>query len=137
MKEGWQNDEYFVLCESQDEAKSVTERYRLHDYLPGYFIVGLKGWDDFILSDSEGNYHVVPTVPLTKEELRHYSFPATPLKLQVDGKFTGRVKWYVKPTIFGGSPTQKENIAWLSHDQHVKAVIFWNKTYFDVRGKTA
>ena len=47
MREGWCNDDYWSLCEDETEAEHLTASYGLADYLPGYFIVGLKGWDDF------------------------------------------------------------------------------------------
>jgi len=43
MHEGWFNDDYWPLCEDQREA----------EHLPGYSIVGLKGWD-FILAAANG-----------------------------------------------------------------------------------
>jgi hypothetical protein len=137
MKDGWYNDEHFVLFESQEEATAATLRYGLSNYLPGFFVVGLKGWDDFILCDIRGQYFTVPTVPLSKEELTPYSFPAETLKLRADARFENRIKWYVTPIVFGGSPTQKENLAWITHDEHAEAVRFWNKTYFDLKNKTA
>jgi hypothetical protein len=47
MREGWCNDDYRSLCEDETEAEHLTASCGLADYLPGYFIVGLKGWDDF------------------------------------------------------------------------------------------
>ena len=137
MKDGWHNDDHFVLFESQEEATAATDRYGLSNYLPGFFIVGLKGWDDFILCDMRGMYFTVPTVPLSKEELRPYLFPAETLRLQEDSRFENRIKWYVTPIVFGGSPTQKENMIWIAHEQHAELVRFWNKTYFDLKNKTA
>jgi len=88
MKDGWHNDEYFALYENRAEAEAATERYRLANYLPGYLIVGLKFWDDFILCDSEDKYYTVPTVPLVREELRASSFPTESLKLRADTKLS-------------------------------------------------
>jgi hypothetical protein len=137
MKDGWYNDEFFALYESKEEAERATARYRLSDYLPGFLIVGLKFWDDFILCDSEGRYHTVPTVPLVREEMRAYSFPAESLKLRADAKLSGKIKWYIQPIVFSGSPSKAENMAWISHDQHAEAVVYWNKMYHDLKGKTA
>ncbi|MEO6003797.1 MAG: hypothetical protein ABIZ04_09980 [Opitutus sp.] len=137
MKDGWHNEEHFVLFESKDEATAATTRYSLSDYLPGFFIVGFRGWDDFILCDVHGEYFTVPTVPLTKAELTPYSFPANTLKLKSDARFENRIKWYVTPIAFGGSPTQKENVVWITHEEHVELVRFWNKTYRDIKNKTA
>ena len=137
MKEGWHNDEHFVLFESQEEARSATIRYGLPDYLPDFFIVGLKGWDDFILCDLRGDYFSVPTVPLSIEVVRPYAFPVETLKLTTDSRFENRIKWYIKPVVFGGDPTSKENMTWLSHDVHERAVRYWNDLYRELKGKTA
>jgi hypothetical protein len=137
MKEGWHSDDHFILFESKEEAKLATSRYGVSDHLPGYFVVGLKGWDDFILCDMDSNYYTVPTVPIAKEEIRPFSFPAETLKLKSDDRFSNKIKWYIKPIVFGGSPTEKENMIWITHEQHIEAVRFWNKTYFEIKNKTA
>ena len=137
MKDGWFNDEYFALYESQEEATNATARYQVSEYLPGFFVVGLKFWDDFILCNTDGRYYTVPTVPLSREEVQAYAFPSESLKLRTDPKFAGKIKWYVQPLVFGGSASAAENLAWISHDQHVEAVVYWNKLFRDLRGKTA
>lgn len=137
MKEGWFNDEYFALYENQEEAASATARYRISEYLPGFIVVGLKFWDYFILCETDGKYYTVPTVPLAREELRAYSFASAPLKLRADAKLAGKIKWYIQPIVFSGSPSDPKNMAWISHDQHVEAVVYWNKMYRDLRGNTA
>src|ERR1022692_108596 len=108
MKDGWQDDDYFILFESQEEAMAATTRYGLSEFLPSYFVVGLKGWDDFILCDTNAKYYTVPTVPLSKEEIRSYSFPAETLKLKSDVRLANKVKWYIKPIVFGGSPPERK-----------------------------
>ncbi len=135
MKDGWFNDEYFALYETKNEATSATERYQLQEYLPGFSVVGLEFWDDFILCDREGRYYTVPTVPLAREELEAFPFPAESLKLRMDPKLAGKIKWYVQPVVFGGSTSALENTAWVSHDQHVELVSYWNKLYRDLKRK--
>ncbi len=135
MREGWYNDDYWSLCEDQKEAEQLTTTYGLADYLPGYFIVGLKGWDDFIVCDREGQYFLVPTVPLERGSLASFSFPAASPRLESDERFTGKIKWYVKPIRFGGDPSAKENMAWLSQAEHVQVVKWWNKFYNDTFAK--
>ncbi|MEP6672209.1 MAG: hypothetical protein ABJF10_23805 [Chthoniobacter sp.] len=135
MREGWCNDDYWSMCEDQKEAEHLAVLYGLAEYLPGYFIVGLKGWDDFILCDREGRYFSVPTVPLERAKLAPFRFPETALPLESDERFAKKIKWYVKPILFGGDPTAEENRTWLSPDQHVQAVKWWNKVYYDMLAK--
>jgi hypothetical protein len=47
------------------------------------------------------------------------------------------VKWYVKPIMFGGDPTAKENIAWVPFEQHAELVRWWSKLYRDTVGKNS
>ena len=131
MKEGWFNDDYWSLCEDEKEAQRLTATYGLADYLPGYFIVGFRGWDDFILADSESRHFLVPTLPLEHQKLSPFEFPAAKMQLEPDERFTSKIKWYVKPILFGGDPAARENMTWLSLDDHVKAVKWWNRFYFD------
>ena len=35
MREGWGNDDYWSLCEDQEEAKHLTAMYGVGEYLPG------------------------------------------------------------------------------------------------------
>jgi hypothetical protein len=129
MTEGWYENDYWSMCDDQKEGEELTTAYGLADYLPGYFIVGLKGWDDFILCDLDGQYFLVPTVPLERSNLESFHFPALPLRLESDDRFTGKIKWYKLPIKFGGNPSAEENMAWLSQTQHVEAVKWWNKLY--------
>lgn len=114
MREGWNNGDYWSLCEDRTEAEHLTTIYGLADYLPGYFIVGLKNWDDFILCDREGRYFSVPTVPVEPASLAPFHFPSESLPLEADERLAGKFKWQVKPIRFGGDPAAKENMAWLS-----------------------
>jgi hypothetical protein len=132
MKEGWFNDNYWAICETPQEAKDITVLYGLTDYLPGYSIVGMKGWDDFILADWESQYHIIPVLPLDRKYLKPFHFPAQTFRLEKDERFTRKIKWYVQPTVFGGDPSSEGNILWLSLDEHAKAVKWWNKLYLDV-----
>ena len=100
MTEGWFNDDYWILCEDVTEAEQVTALYGVAEYLPDYLIVGLKGWDDFILCNRESRYFTVPTVPLDKQYLEPFDFPVEPMKLEADKKLVGKIKWYETPIIF-------------------------------------
>src|SRR5690242_273094 len=127
MREGWCDDDYWALCEDEKEAEHLTCPYEIARYLPGYSLVGLKGWDDFILIDRESHYFTVPTVPLDRANVVPFRFPAETLGLEPDERFRSKIKWYVQPIRFGGDPKAKENIAWLSLREHVEAVKWWNK----------
>ena len=69
--------------------------------------------------------------------IHQYMEPFTlpvPLSLTVDERFKGKIKWYIKPIVFGGAPNVGENLAWVNHDQHIELVRWWNEHYRDVSG---
>jgi hypothetical protein len=67
MNEGWHGDEHFIVL-TDDEAREATERYGLSERLAGFQIVGLRGWDDFILRDSNGRLFTGICLPPSASE---------------------------------------------------------------------
>ncbi|MCP3931811.1 MAG: hypothetical protein GY705_22275 [Bacteroidetes bacterium] len=132
MKEGWHNDDYLILFEGE-EIEEKGKEYEIDRFLPGHLLFGLLGWDDFLVLDKQTEimYHV-PTVPLVEKEKEPWSENVDVSILQPDERFEGKIKWYVKPIIFGGNPKIEENMTWISHQDHVAAVKYWNKIYIDV-----
>jgi hypothetical protein len=133
MVEGWHGDDYLALY-SDEEGQSASERYGIASLLPGFSIVGLHSWDDFIVRDRDGKFFIVPTVPCDLEHLTPYRIPHTD-GLEPDARYLGRIKWYTKPIIFGGDPNPGENLTWVAPDQHASLVRWWNQLYRDVTAK--
>ena len=71
MVEGWQQNDYLILFD-EEESSLASIRYGLAQALPGFNIVGLRGWDDFIVRDQDGNTFTVPTVPCDADGLKPY-----------------------------------------------------------------
>ncbi|MBX9899295.1 MAG: hypothetical protein K2Y28_00800 [Burkholderiaceae bacterium] len=124
MNEGWINEDHLVLF-SEEESNDRTQKYKVDKYLPGFRIIGLRGWDDFIVLSADGSMYIVPTIPFAPQYLEPFSLP-TPLNLESDQRFIGKIKWYIKPIVFGGDLRAKENLTWLNHEQHQQAVTWWN-----------
>jgi hypothetical protein len=133
MIEGWHGDDYLVLFE--EEASRMTALYGLREFLPGYDVVGLRGWDDFIVADEKQSLFSLPTVPLEPKHLEPFSTVIQRAAIMPDVRFKNKVKWYVKPVLFGGDPSSKENMAWVSFDQHAELIRWWAKTYRDTVAK--
>jgi len=131
MREGWYGDDYVILF-SEDEATTASRRYGIGEALPGYTIVGLWGWDDFLVRDPAGHTFTVPTVPISPEDLSEIDLPPG-APLSADDRFAGRIKWYVTPILFGGDPEPGENLIWVSHDDHAALVVWWNAKYRELR----
>lgn len=127
MQEGWIGDDYYVLF-SPEEGHIATREYRVAEFLPGYAVVGLVGWDDFLLRDLSGVTCRSPAVPLEAKYLHPFSVPAVS-DLQSDPRFTGKIKWYTTPLFFGGDPSEGGNMIWVTHDQRREVVAWWNEKY--------
>jgi hypothetical protein len=128
MFEGWHGEEYLILFDA-DESRRATERYEVPRLLPGFNVIGLRGWDDFIICDNDGEVYTVPTVPTVATHLKPFKLPESAGPLADDPRVRGRIKWYVQPLVFGGSPTASDNIIWVDHETHAMLVLWWNKRY--------
>jgi hypothetical protein len=132
MNEGWYQDQYFILF-TPGEAAAATERYSIESMLPAFAVVGMRGWDDFILRDAFGTLFTAPTVPLLKDHLEPIGSLPSAEVLESDPAMEGRIKWYVKPLVFGGSAEVGDNLIWVNHHQHGELVRWWNAKYREVR----
>ena len=128
MREGWHGDEYLVLFDESEVAAAST-RYEISQFLPGFKVLGLLSWDDFIVQNPASQVYSIPTVPLDVHDLSLFSLPATQAALQPDPRFEQKIKWYVKPIVFGGDAGSEENIIWVSHEEHAELVKWWNGKY--------
>ena len=132
MTEGCYGDDHLILFD-EAEVSSVSGRYAISQFLPGYQVIGLRGWDDFILRDSTGRTYTVPTVPAIAEYISPYALPLAGSSLGSDDRFRGKIKWYVQPVVFGGDPNLGKNVIWVSHEQHAQLVKYWNDLYRSVK----
>jgi hypothetical protein len=48
MHEGWLGEDYVVLFD-ESEVAAASERYGAWRLLPGFTVLGLRSWDDFIV----------------------------------------------------------------------------------------
>jgi len=131
MREGWHHDEYLILF-SEVEAARATAAYDIAESLDGFTVIGLHGWDDFIVRDRSGAIFTVPTVPAIPRYLTSATFAVEGIDVDSDPDLQGRIKWYVKPVVFGGDPSAEENLIWITHEQHIELVKWWNRKYRDV-----
>lgn len=98
MVEGWRGDDYLVLY-TNEETSGAEARYGFIDLLPGFRLLGLRGWDDFIVVDEKKKTFCVPTLPADPKYLSPFVIPSDLHSLQSDARFSGKIKWYVKPLI--------------------------------------
>ena len=136
MTEGWHDKDYVQLFDEADVYR-LTQAYRFPPSMIDYRVIGLIGWDDFILKKYDGSVAQIPTVPLDFEYLRPLPLSIENAKILPDSRFVGKIKWYIQPLVFGGDATSEKNMAWLSLDQHIQAVTFWNRKYLEIRSQQA
>jgi|SRR5579859_7844095 len=131
MREGWLGDDYLVPF-SESEVPVANGRYQFEKLLPGFKVLGLRGWDDFIVQDAAEKCFSVPTVPVDPQYLESFQIPTAKAELVPDSRFAGKIKWYTNPLVFGGDPNLGDNCVWITHEQHPQLVLFWNHKYRDL-----
>jgi hypothetical protein len=132
MTEGWEHEVYFLFFDD-DESHRLTVSYGIQSHLPGYQLLGLRSWDDFIVADEDGQLFTVPCVPLAEQYVSRCAHLPQPASLVPDERFAGRIKWYVTPIIFGGDPQLGDNVIWVPLEKHVELVIWWNARYYEAK----
>ncbi len=132
MQEGWSDDDDYLIVFDEAESRPATAAYGIGKHLPGHILVAILGWDDFVVRNESGELFRVPTVPLVPKYMeKHAPLPDT-AGLEPDERFTGKIKWYVKPIVFGGDPSAEDNTIWVDLTTHQELVCWWNKLYQDV-----
>ena len=116
MREGWSGEDHLIIFRNR-RLTPVSERYAVPALLPGYRILGLRGWDDFVVQDAANRSYSIPTVPLDLQYLSPFNIPPN-VMFRKDECFVGKIKWYINPIVFGGDPKAEDNITWVSHEQH-------------------
>ena len=109
MTEGWFKDDYLILF-AEPEIAAASDRYAISEWLPGYEVVGLRSWGAFIVRNSSSQTYSVPTVAPERLHLLSFALPKDRFAFQPDERFNGKIKFYVQPIRFGGSPEIGENI---------------------------
>lgn len=135
MIEGWHGDDYLILFD-EAESRDFSTRYEIERYLPGHLVVGLIGWEDFILAGPEGKLLTVPAVPLDAAFLAPLAIRIDASRLERDERFAGKIRWRVQPIVFGCDPVGQDNVHLVTVADHVEFVKWWNDLYRDVRGES-
>lgn len=97
MIQGWLQDIHISLF-PQDSCEQIAGSYGLSEALPGYSLIGLLGWDDFLLKSDSGLY-TCPTVPIDPKYLQTIDIKIDTGDLRPDPELNDRIKWYITPLI--------------------------------------
>jgi len=132
MREGWVSDSDYLVLFDETEAAQANDGYDIAQYLPGFTVIGIIGWDDFLVRNKEGHLFRVPTVPLVHKYLVKIERMPDAGTLKSDARFAGKIKWYKHPIVLGGDPKSEENLAWVSIPEHQQLVKWWNQKYREI-----
>jgi len=127
MRQGWNDDDYLILFAPEEMAPAAAA-YAIGHYLPGFTLAGIRGWDEFIVVGPDGSTLTIPTVPLDVRYAAALTLPEQ-ISLEPDPRLDGKIKWYVKPLVFGGDASDQANMQWVTHEQHAGLVRWWNEQY--------
>jgi hypothetical protein len=75
MNEGWVGGDYLILS-AESEIATMSERYTFSRFLPGFQVLGLRGWDDFIVRDAAGRTFLFLLFPGICTTYPHLPFPS-------------------------------------------------------------
>jgi len=130
MKHFWVDDIHYNLFEEEEHL--LISKYKIDLYISGYKLIGLIGWDEFLL-EKDKKYFKVPTVPIDINNLEEISDICKLNELTNKESIYDKIKWYTKPIVFGGNPKDEKNIIWVDIEQHIKLVTFWNNKYSEYK----
>jgi len=85
--------------------------------------------------DANGTMGSLPTLPLDSGRAESFALPKE-FSLKRDDRFSGKIRWFVKPLIFGGDPKDQGNIIWVTQEQHAELVNWWNDQYQNIRAQS-
>ena len=129
MNHFWINKEHYNILSTEESARYEVV---LKKYINKFRVIGIVGWDNFILSDGS-NHFSIPTVPVDQKYLKELEYPDLKPMTKSEQSEHSKIKWYLTPLIFGGSPDSESNIAWVTIDEHIKLITFWNQKYFEIK----
>ena len=78
-----------LIFDEQDVARA-SEQSGIGRYLPGFVIIGLSAWDDFLVRDVHQSLFVVPTLPMAERYLRPVAAPVGREQLERDARYAER-----------------------------------------------
>ena len=139
QREGWLVDQYIRIYASADRAR-VAAIYRFDEFLPGYEPWGSWGQDALCLSP-ERPLFLIPWIPLAASfRQEHYArvaaFEEAARSLRdatPSYQNFGKEVHFINPVIFGGDPSDKQNIALIEQSAHAEICVFWNRAYARLR----
>jgi hypothetical protein len=151
--EGFVGKAYVILW-GVGELVSMNQGYAVENYVPGLLIFGSDGGGEAFGFDTRNPQWPTVQVPFVGmewalaqpiaasfmgffERLRRIEQMAEPFRPRNHDPLSCRGKeiFEITPIILGGSPTDPANKVLLHREEHMKAVVFWNRVVKELRAK--
>jgi hypothetical protein len=143
-------DTYFVLWPVQDLIR-LNREYEVNEHALGLLLIGSNGGGEaFALDLREDGKQSLVSVPFVGMSLRNAVTAADSFdeflkhsdqvddELNVSSKRSmdrsGLEIFEIHPIILGGDPIDPANKSFLTREQHIAVVRYWNKTIREIRG---
>jgi hypothetical protein len=140
--EGFIGDGYCRLY-PLDELISLNESFSVKEFAPEIFIFGSNGGGEafaFNITTSPVSIVKIPFIPMDaeaaellgktfREFLLSFTKKETNNLAQINKDLIGKEVHEIQPIVFGGSPTDPENKAFVPVKDYGKLVVFWNKIW--------
>jgi hypothetical protein len=152
--EGFIRKNAYVILWGVDELASMNKAYEVEDYAPGLLIFGSDGGGEAYGFDTRSPQWAIVEMPFVgmawslaepiaasfRGFLEHlYRTEKMPEGI---GQQTldlmnarGKEVFEIQPVILGGSPTDPANKVLLNREEHIRAVVFWNRVIKELREK--
>jgi hypothetical protein len=148
--EGFIGDNYLILWKTEELSKFHRE-CEIDQYAPSLLLIGSDGGGEGYGFDTRDATMPVVRVPFVGLDLRYVTPVATSftdLLVQLgkrrlttsntsaqhgQARPIGLELFEITPVILGGDPIDLKNKTWLSRQQHIEAVRYWNRVIRELR----
>lgn len=125
--------------------RDLNPAYQVEKFAPGLVIFATNGGGDAYAFDTRSEPHPIVRVPLIPLDYQYVEPLATdfsgflrrlagdsPASRAANPELFGVELHYIKPLIFGGSPTDRANMALLPSEKHAEYCVYWNNLYHSI-----
>jgi hypothetical protein len=142
--------EHYLILWSAEELSIFNEGYEVSKHAPGLLIFGSTGGGDGFAFDTRTSPYRVMQIPFVGMGVAEEFLVAGGFNELLDAmhettaprsQSPNKVRWprqeifEIKPVLLGGSPTDQENKAVLTRDQHMEVVRYWNNVVSKLRNQ--
>lgn len=137
--EGFLNTNYIRLYDST-HLEHLNEEYGSNKYIPGFTIIGSIDGEALCIDQNNAVYRI-PFIPLRSDHAKKLETDLEELKksagteMQITDttyELYGKELHFIKPVVFGGSPTDPANRKYVTQSEHIELCDFWNSKYSEL-----